>query len=236
MDDREVRVYRTNGSYASAIFADDLSSPFGYITEALQRSVQLRPQRVLVIGGAGFTYPYQLAQESTTIQHIDVVDVDPAVLEVAEEQFLRTDLPDIVHFHAQPARFFLTQQHEPYDIIFVDAFYGKAIPGQLTTVEFFQDTQEMLAPDGVLMMNAILDEDLDSNLSLHLLGSMQHVFTDIRSLSTSEKKSTRTADAIGNIMLTTRPLHASYARTQASPLVYTDDRRTTERDTVELYW
>jgi len=85
---------------------------------------------------------------------IDVVEIDPVVVEVAKRYFA---------FHPNgktqvsvaDGRVFLNDARETYDAILVDAYYADAIPFHLTTVEFMRVVQRRLAPGGVAIFNMI---------------------------------------------------------------------------------
>lgn len=119
--------------------------------------------RTALIGGGTFSYPrHQLIEwpDSST----DVVEIDPALVEVAREHFFLTDDPRMGVF-SEDGRTFLNRavraQRESgdaatYDAIILDAFKSaNSIPYQMTTVETMQACYDLLSDRGVLVMNVI---------------------------------------------------------------------------------
>lgn len=110
-----------------------------------------RPQRVLVVGLGGATIPNLLHKHFPQMT-IDVVDIDPVVIEVAEDFFgFREDAT--MHAFADDGRAFIERCRGRYDIIFLDAFSAENIPYRLATREFLQACRRALAPRGVVVGN-----------------------------------------------------------------------------------
>lgn len=109
-------------------------------------------ERVLFIGGGGFSGPKRFAVEYDAT--IDVAEIDPEVIQVAEEYFgLRPS--DRLAVHAVGGRRFLRETDRTYDLIVVDAYKIDKVPFQLTTVEFMRLARSRLDEDGVLFVNLI---------------------------------------------------------------------------------
>ena len=84
---------------------------------------------------------------------IDVVDIDPKVLELARTHFFLDDSPKIKTF-AEDGRMFLRRVQSKYDCVILDAFCaGGRIPFHLVTREFLELCREKMTPDGVFVMN-----------------------------------------------------------------------------------
>jgi spermidine synthase len=111
-----------------------------------------QPRRVAFLGGGAFTMPLAMLDAFPELQ-ADVVEVDPAVIEVGR-RFFRTATQPRLHAVAGDARRFLRSTAEPYELIVGDAFHGvRSIPAHLVTVEFFALVRRRLAADGVYLMN-----------------------------------------------------------------------------------
>jgi spermidine synthase len=109
------------------------------------------PRRVLVIGLGGGTLPMFLRQHYPSLT-IDVVDIDPDVVEVARKFFgFRED--DRLRAHVADGRKFIETCEEPYDLILLDAYGSDSIPYHLATREFLVATRKALAPGGVVAGN-----------------------------------------------------------------------------------
>jgi spermidine synthase len=109
------------------------------------------PNRVLVIGLGGGTLPMFLRQHYPTLA-IDVVDIDPDVVDVARKFFgFKED--DRLRAHVADGRKFIEACEEPYDLILLDAYGSDSIPYHLATREFLVATRRALTPGGVVVGN-----------------------------------------------------------------------------------
>lgn len=116
------------------------------------------PKRVLMIGGGVYTYPqYYLKKHPETL--VDVVEIDPSLIDVAQEFFAFRENPRLSIFH-QDGRTFVRNSQKKYDVIFLDAFSGHSVPHQLTTFEFLKDLRRILKPEGMVITNIISSLDL----------------------------------------------------------------------------
>ena len=109
-------------------------------------------ERALFIGAGGGTGPRTFFAHDPTLT-IDVVDIDPRVLEIATEYFYLPQTPAI-RLIDQDGRMFLRQTDATYNCIVLDAFtIGGRIPFHLVTREFLELCQQRLTEDGVFVMN-----------------------------------------------------------------------------------
>jgi spermidine synthase len=109
----------------------------------------------LFIGGGGYSFPryIEAVYASSTV---DVIEIDPAVIEVAHTRLGLPSTSRIRSFN-QDARVFLREWNDPkrYDFIYGDAFNDLSIPYHLTTVEFNRIIASRLKPNGVYLTNII---------------------------------------------------------------------------------
>lgn len=122
-----------------------------------------KPLRVLVIGLGGGAIPRAINQYIPDAM-IDVVDIDPDIVEVAQKYFF-FDPGDKIKVHIADGRSFIQKaaQNNPvnrYDLIIVDAFNSSSIPRHLTTKEFLKELLQTLNPDGVIAANVLIDSRL----------------------------------------------------------------------------
>lgn len=111
-------------------------------------------QRVLVIGLGGGVIPTAMRSVEPGLR-IDVVELDPAVVDVAKRHFgyredprLRTRIGD--------GRVFVRRQLRAgvrYDLIVIDAYERVYVPEHLMTREFIGEVRTLLAPGGVVASN-----------------------------------------------------------------------------------
>jgi spermidine synthase len=110
-------------------------------------------KKMLVIGLGGGSIPKKLQKEFPSLE-IDVVEIDPEVIQLAKTHFNVRDGKNL-RLHAQDGRLFLTRTPNQYDIILIDAYYSDAMPFHLATREFFELAQKKLTPNGIVVANLI---------------------------------------------------------------------------------
>jgi spermidine synthase len=130
-----------------------------------------KPKRILIVGLGGGSIPNFLHKHYPDT-HIDVVDIDPLVVEVAKKYFgFRQD--KTLRVHVADGRAFIEKCKKPYDIIFLDAYGTDDIPYSLATREFLQAVRKAVSPKGVVVTN-LMDRDIN-----RLYDSMVRTYIDV---------------------------------------------------------
>lgn len=107
------------------------------------------PRRVLFIGLGGGIMSNVLRQHYPETD-IDIVDIDPAVVEVAKDYFHFA--PDArTRVIVEDGRIFLRKTEQRYDLIFLDTFNADGVPFHLTTQEFLTLVKSRLTDKGCLV-------------------------------------------------------------------------------------
>ena len=130
----------------------------------------------LFIGGGGFIFPRWIETVFPQKPHIDVAEIDPAVLKANELQlglprefgspddgktWIRTHIGDARKFvdDQRAANRKLVAAGKPpvlYDFVYGDAFNDLSVPWHLTTREFSQKVRDLMTPgQGVFLVNII---------------------------------------------------------------------------------
>jgi spermidine synthase len=112
------------------------------------------PACVLLIGVGGGSIATALATARPAIS-IDAVDIDQAVLRVAERYFGLRAGPNL-RLHAMDGRAFVAAAHargQKFDAVLLDAFDAEGIPPALFTDEFLRQIRAVLSPNGVFLAN-----------------------------------------------------------------------------------
>jgi spermidine synthase len=154
-DEGQIRYLRLDNYWQSARDrGDPLRTVFDY-TDYLHLPILFNPgfRRVLFVGMGGGTAPSRFYHDYPNAA-IEVVEIDPAVVETARTLFA---LPDgaRLQVHVADGRLWLRRTAQRYDLVILDAYLIDTIPFHLATREFFQEAAARLAPGGVLASNVI---------------------------------------------------------------------------------
>jgi spermidine synthase len=142
-----------------------LQDPFGpglRYADSVHLARLLRPsvRRVLVIGLGGGTIPKQFTHYYPDTV-VDVVDVDPLVVDVAQKYF-GVQPSDRLRVHLADGRLFLRRATEKWDLIVIDTYttnrYGDTIPPHLVTQEFFSEVSRHLSDGGILHFHCAFEK------------------------------------------------------------------------------
>jgi spermidine synthase len=155
-------------------------------TKMMLASLFLRPepQHILVIGLGGGTLPLTLER---VLSHadIDAVEVDPAVVIVAQRYFgFHTDAR--LHVIELDGRAYVRQAiraGKRYDLIMLDAYDNQYIPEHLLTCEFLNEVRRLLVPGGIVAANTFSQSKLYSNESV----TYHAVFGDFYSIKSGNR-------------------------------------------------
>ena len=112
--------------------------------------------RVLVIGGGGYTLP-RYAMEVLPESHVDVVEIDPKVTQVAHDYLgLKRDYPHLRAIHMD-GRQYIAERAAPgsYDLVVQDAVNDLSVPAHLMTKEYNDAVKAALKPDGAYLLTII---------------------------------------------------------------------------------
>jgi spermidine synthase len=191
-DHRGVRTMYLNGQPQSAM---DLSDPYRHVFD-YSRYMHLpflfagdpdQIDRVLFIGGGGFTGPKHFVQEYDVT--VDVAEVDPAVVH-ASKRYFDVDESENLTIHTTGGRQYLQETETEYDLVVVDAFKKDQVPFQLTTSQFMELARSRLSDDGILYMNLIsAPEGSASQFYRAEYRTMDAVFPNVYSFPTAGQAS-----------------------------------------------
>lgn len=178
--------YRAGARHTRELAIDGLIQGGGEVTTGLSvyeypylmqfLPVALHPggRSSLVIGlGAGFIPRWYAGRGIDT----EVVDIDPAVAELARKHF---DFPATIPVHIEDARHFLAQSNKSYDYIVLDVFNGDTTPGHLLSVEAMQLLAQRLKPQGVLAINLIGSLRRENFMTASVVRTVQTVFDQVQ--------------------------------------------------------
>lgn len=154
-DNEGIRLLRFERNRQSSMYLEDpFETDFEY-PGYLHLSMAVRPEarRTLVMGLGGGTVAKRMWRDYPWM-HIDAVEIDEGVVEVARDYFALPD-DDRLCVYVDEARSFLRLSPETYDIVLMDAFDDDRMPRALSTDEFCRSLRDHLTPEGVVAYNCI---------------------------------------------------------------------------------
>lgn len=136
-------------------------------------------KRALFLGAGAFGMPCEVSRMFPDAT-VDVVEIDPAVVEAGRRFFNLDKHPKVIP-HAADARSFVRRSDQKWNLIFGDAYNGvRAIPPQLASREFFMQVRDHLAPGGTFLMNVITAVDgPKSELLAAMRATLKEVFPHV---------------------------------------------------------
>jgi spermidine synthase len=191
-----VRTLYLDGVRHSAMYTDGRE---GYVFEYSQYAHlpmlwQEDVDRVLFVGGGGFSGPKRFAEEYDVT--VDVVEIDPGVVRAAKEYFGVSEGPQF-NIHTMDGRRFLEQTNKTYDVIVLDAYQRSAVPFHLTTVEFMDLAKSRLDSDGAVVANVISARSGEGSRFFRAeFKTMQRAFPHVYAFPTSNTNSLQNIEVV----------------------------------------
>lgn len=155
VDDAETRYLRFDNSLQSAMYLRHPYRTRYRYTDFFHLGLAYDPQakNVLFVGLGAGSSEKRLWRDFPGLQ-IDVVELDPVVVDVAYRYFHLPRDPRL-SVEVGDGRRFLATNERRWDVIVIDAFFADSIPAHLVTQEFMELLRTRLNPGGVVVTNAI---------------------------------------------------------------------------------
>lgn len=179
-DGRRARVLYGDGSspQSGAAKDDNPDLLFDYNQRFLEMIMSRHPKRILVIGGGAFMLPIAAFHLFPDL-HIDVVEIDALLVDLAHQYFELPDNPRLRVFVDDGAKF-VARSRDTYDMIIIDAFSGYSIPHHLLEHDTIASYQKHLTHGGLVAVNFISEYKRNrSKLAHEIIASFDEVFSDI---------------------------------------------------------
>ncbi len=127
---------------------------------AIEARAAGRAPRVLVIGGGGYSYPRWVeAQADLADVKIDVVEIDPAVTEIAHDKLGLSRSTRIVSIHKDGRQYVKNAPAATYDLVIQDAVNDMSVPYHLMTAEYEGLVKRLLHPNCLYLLTVIDNVD-----------------------------------------------------------------------------
>jgi spermidine synthase len=130
---------------------DDLPLNYAKTMTAASLLYPAATKRILMIGLGGGSISTYYGRAMPDV-HIDTVELDQRVIDVAKQFFGLRDTPR-VRYIAADGRVFLNRSKDQYDLILLDAYRGGYVPFHLLTREFYALVKSRLTPGGAVAFN-----------------------------------------------------------------------------------
>lgn len=204
-------------------------------------------ESLAIVGLAGGTIARQHIAVYGDIP-IDGIEIDPKIVEAGARFFdMNAESMPSLTVYVEDGRYALAQIERRYTVVGIDAYRPPYIPWHLTTVEFFREVRDHLTDDGVAVIN-VGRTLTDRRLVEAMTATMQQVFPTIHTMDVpysfntilvATVQPTVSENLAANLALLppeTDPIlsnmlalgAASLVPTQASDILFTDDRAPVE--------
>lgn len=147
---------------------------YAYLMQYLPRMLNPDGRDCLVIGVGAGVVPLWYEREGV---RVDVVDIDPAVPEIARRYFGFRVSGDVV---IEDARYFLGRTGKQYDYVILDVFNGDTTPGHVLSIEAMRLLRSRIAPNGILAVNLIGSLRDENFMTASVVRTVREVFGTVR--------------------------------------------------------
>jgi spermidine synthase len=130
---------------------DDLPLHYSQVMTGASLLYPAEVKRILMIGLGGGSISTYYGRAMPDV-HIDTVELDQRVIDVAKQYFALRETPR-VRYIAADGRVFLNRSKDQYDLILLDAYRGGYVPFHLLTREFYTLVKSRLTPGGAVAFN-----------------------------------------------------------------------------------
>jgi spermidine synthase len=130
---------------------DDLPLHYSQVMTGASLLYPAEVKRILMIGLGGGSISTYFGRAMPDV-HVDTVELDQRVIDVAKQYFALRETPR-VRYIAADGRVFLNRSKDQYDLILLDAYRGGYVPFHLLTREFYTLVKSRLTPGGAVAFN-----------------------------------------------------------------------------------
>jgi hypothetical protein len=159
-------------------------------------------ERALFVGCGGAVGPRQFAVMYPGIQ-IDVVESDPAVVELARRFFGLDDIPHLAVHIDDGASFLGSAAPRAWDVVILDAYGAGDLGREFGARDFFAVVRSVLRPGGAMAFNVVGALDGTDPVAAVVRGAARH-FDEVRVVPVMTPDETYAPSARRNVVVLTR--------------------------------
>ena len=129
---------------------------------ALEKIDLSKVNSVLILGMGGGSVIETLRDHFNYAKHIDAVEIDPIIIEIAKNEFKISE-SETLKIHRKDAFDFVKTNDEKFDLIIVDLFIDLMVPDKFLSSKFWDNVMKSKSSTGVLIFNAsVIDSKSDA--------------------------------------------------------------------------
>jgi spermidine synthase len=157
----EIFLYRKQWQLATsdALYSDgDRYRPLLTAFKELKQDL-VSLHHVLVLG-AGLGSAVSIMKSMGLYPSFTIVDVDKVILQLALE-FSEASAAQKIEPVCADALEFIKNNKKAYNLIVIDVFLGRVVPGFISSIEFLELCKKCLQPPGRLVLNYIINDEME---------------------------------------------------------------------------
>ncbi|MEM0577317.1 spermidine synthase [Flavobacterium polysaccharolyticum] len=143
-------------------------------------------ENILVLGVAGGSVIKTLVDEIKFKGQITGVEIDPAIIEVANSYFQLNEIPNL-EIHIQDAFDFILRSKDHYSLIIIDVFQDLQMPNFLFETFFINHTASLLKKNGFILFNTMILNEGDNVRNKNFITNFDNTNFKINSIPRIER-------------------------------------------------
>lgn len=132
--------------------------------KALQEISLVKTESILVLGMGGGSSIELLREKYGYTGKITAVELDPVIVEIAEEEFGIRNGRDL-KIHCMDAVDYVEKRVKKSDLILIDIFIDAHVPPAILSYDFWKNTASKTNINGTIIFNAFTDDDTLTDIS-----------------------------------------------------------------------
>ncbi|WP_296386636.1 fused MFS/spermidine synthase [Winogradskyella sp.] len=118
---------------------------------------------ILVLGMGGGSVIETLRRDFNYIKHIDAVEIDPVIIDIANTEFGICE-DEALKIHCADAFEFIRTNNKNFDLIIVDLYIDLSVPDNVISTEFWNNVIQSKSSKGSIIFNASVGDSKDNSI------------------------------------------------------------------------